>query len=292
MHDNLMAGGMAAEPALRHRDPYTPENIANLVFECLQYLDKELGRTVALTAPQLDWGGPSRLSKQEFVFCQTLAQDLIPNDDESNAAQAESARNWLSSYFRVVMPGLGQLFRLGYVGFIQRYSQDTLPLVHGLAIVFEATYRLTCHLLRLEVIDKPALNTANNAPPLCVQYFMLDQNGLCRQAYYDRLVEHAVSQDRVDAVRALANAVIVRNALSHGAIVSFDEPTLDVIGRVLMHAIQLLAEAGMHHMVRDGAWYRWQDLRAGQHDFHETDWLAAERTLNHWILTKGRVSPG
>jgi hypothetical protein len=117
---------------------------------------------------------------------------------------------------------------------------------------------------------------------------MLDQNGLCRPAYYDRLTEHVPLHARGNTRAVLEAAVTARNALSHGAMIVLDETTLEVTARILMAAIQILVNAGMHHMTQEGAWYRWQDLRQFQHDHHETDWLAAERTLRHWILTKGQ----
>ncbi len=288
LQDNLVAGGVAARSTPLDRDPHTPENIAGLVLECLQYLDNEVARTAVLTPVHFDWGSASRLSAAQFETGKTFAQDLIPNYDGSNLQAVESHRQWLSAYFRVVFPGLGQFFRLGYIGFIQRYSQDILPLVHGLAIIFEATFRLTCHLIKLEVVDKPPIQNANAGTPVCVQYFMLDQNGLCRPGYYDRLTEHAALGVRANARAALESAVTLRNALSHGAMVTLDEPTLDVVGRVFMEAIRILVNAGMHHMTQEAAWYRWQDLRQFQHGHFDTDWLAAERMLRNWIITKGR----
>jgi hypothetical protein len=288
LQDNLIAAGLATRPTPLERDAHTPENIANLVLECLQYLDNVAAGIANLTQADFDWGAASRLSTQQIEAGKTLAQDLIPNDDWSNAEEVEASRRWLSAYFRVVFPGLGQFFRLGYVGFIQRYSQDTLPLVHGLAIIFEATFRLTCHLIKMEVVDKPAIGNANSGSPICIQYFMLDQNGLCRPIYYDRLTEHVQLHARANARAVLEAAVTARNALSHGAMIVLDETTLEVIARILMAAIQTLVNAGMHHMTQEGAWYRWQDLRQFQHGHHEADWLAAERTLRHWILTKGQ----
>jgi hypothetical protein len=93
---------------------------------------------------------------------------------------------------------------------------------------------------------------------------------------------------RANARAVLKSAVIARNAMSHGAMVVLDETTLEVTARIFMEAIRILANAGMHHMTQEGAWYRWQDLRQFQHGYHDADWLAAERTLRHWILTKGQ----
>jgi hypothetical protein len=58
---------------------------------------------------------------------------------------------------------------------------------------------------------------------------------------------------------------------------------------VFLEAIRILVEAGMHHMIGVGAWFRWQDLRQRQDGFDVDDWLAAERTTTHWIVNKGRT---
>lgn len=170
LHDNLVAGGLTPRQTAANRDPHTPENIAGLVLDCLQYVDRETQQLVALTPAQLDWGGPSRLTSQQFNDCASLVQDLMPNDDRSNAEAVEDLRRWLSAYFRVVMPGLGQFFRLGYIGFMQRHSQNTLPRVHGFAVIFEATYRLTCHLVKVEVVDKGPFQNTPLGKPICIQY--------------------------------------------------------------------------------------------------------------------------
>lgn len=287
LQDNLIAGGLAERPSPLERDPHTTENIANLVLECLQCLDTEVSNS-GLSDADFNWGASTRLSIPQFEAGKVLAQDLVPSDDGSNFEVVDAHRKWLSAYFRAMFPGLGNLFRLGYIGFIQRYSQDTIPLVHSLAIIFEATFRLTCHLMKMEVVDKPEMPPGAKHP-ICLQYLMLDKNGLCKPSYYDRLTEHGESLARAGMRETLESAVCARNALSHGAIIAFDKITLNVISRTLMAAIQILASAGMHHMIREKAWYRWQDLRQFQHGYHEEDWLAAERTLKNWVRLKGQL---
>src|SRR5262249_29384523 len=157
-----------------------------------------------------------RLDAAELQFCSSLADDMLPNAAQSNTEEMKGHLKFLSAYYRVVMPGLGQFVRMGYSGFIDRYSQKTLPLLHAMAIIFESSYRLPCHLLGLEVINKPALPVPHHDAPIRIRYYMLDAAGLCRPAYYDSLVEHLPAAKRADGRKVLECAVMARNALSHG----------------------------------------------------------------------------
>jgi hypothetical protein len=288
LQDNLVAGGLASAEDPSTRDPHTPENIANLTLECLQYLDRVVHGIGPLSDADLDWGQASRLGVSDLAFCGSLALDMLPNAAQSNVEEIKGHLKFLSAYYRVVMPGLGQFVRMGYSGFIDHYSQKTLPLLHAMAIIFEASYRLTCHLVKLEIVNKPALPVPHQTTPIRIQYYMLDGAGLCRPDYYDRLVEHLPAAERGNGRTVLECAVMARNALSHGAIVRFDEATINSYNRVLMQAIRVLMQAGLHHMTQEGAWYRWQDLRRRDHGFDVPDWLEAEREITHWIITKGQ----
>jgi hypothetical protein len=59
---NMLAAGRAIPDAPPHQDPYTPENIARLTLETLQYLDRAIPAIANLTAGDLDWGAGSRLN--------------------------------------------------------------------------------------------------------------------------------------------------------------------------------------------------------------------------------------
>jgi hypothetical protein len=117
---------------------------------------------------------------------------------------------------------------------------------------------------------------------------VLDGAGLCCPAYYDRLLEHLPTAERVDGRRVLECAVMARNALPHGAIVRFDEATVNAYKRVLMQAVRLLMVAGLHHMTQEGAWYRWRDPRRCGHGFDVPDYLEAERENHALEHTKGQ----
>lgn len=282
---NMIAAGITQPDEPPNQDPYTPENIASLTLEVLTYLDREVRGIATVTPVHLDWGNASRLTAADLSFCATLCHDLYPADD-SGLDRALALQKELSAYFRVVMPGLGQFFRLGYLTLSEHFSQNTIPLLHALAIIFESTYRLTCHLLGLEIVDKPELKHPDGA--VCIQYYMLDSDGLCKATYYDRLVNHCGTHERPNARRVLECAVRARNSLSHGAIVSFDEYTARSTARAMMQAIRVVVAAGIDHLVSVGAWYRWQDLRRFNHGFDQIDWTESERAIRHWIAIKGQ----
>lgn len=90
-------------------------------------------------------------------------------------------------------------------------------------------------------------------------------------------------------MRILRLAVKARNALAHGAVVRFDEPTSDGIKRLLAEAIQLLVEAGRHHMILEAAWYNWKDIHGFQDGHHLDDWQTGESAIRGIISDLGRI---
>lgn len=275
-------GGAAA-------DPYAPENVARLVLECLRDLDAVAGATVALTGADLGWAGPWRLTAAELDIGRRVYCDLLPRP---GGPTAESARLWaqhLSTYFRAVMPGLGQFFRLAYVGFVRPYSGDSFVLIHALGLVFEAVYRLTAHLVGVKVVQE-----SESGDSLRFQYLMLDDAGLCSDAVVGRLVESLEPAERDVAADVLRLAVKGRNALAHGAVVRFDEPTALGLGHLFLKATQALLGAGEHHMTREAAWYRWEKRRdrgGDESTLRLEDWFAGEDEVLNRITDLGRLSP-
>ncbi len=285
LQDNLSVVGLAPPlPVGTLPDRYTPANIAHLALECLRDVDAQLAG-VALTDADFAWATAWQLTADEITFCRSLARGMVPNADQSNFEAANNRRSELSEYFRAVMPGLGQFFRLGYIGAIQSHSSNTLPLLHGLGLVFEPIYRLTCHLLGLEVVQKPE----RFADTLHFQYWMLDEKGLCRDGYLDQMVQHRDASCREVGKRVLRLAVRARNAMAHGAVIGFDEPTSDGIKRLFAEAIQLLVEAGRHHMIREASWYNWKNAHNFEHGHHLEDWRTGESAIWDKISKLGRI---
>jgi len=263
--------------AARQR-PHTPENVAHLALECLRDLDADIQRRRAIGTQDFSWSQRWCLTLPELQFGRQVFCDLIPRQGGPTVAQAIDWQRHLSRYFSAVMPGLGQFFRLAYVGFVQGFSHNSFPLLHGLGMVFEAIYRLTAHLLGL-----PILCSTHSGDTWYFQYRMLDDDGLHGSEYVNRLVEYLEPQERDLAREVLRLAVQARNALAHGAVVQFDEPTHLGMAHLLLKATQLLAGAGEHRMTRECAWYRWQNLHPDQHGYDQADWLAAEEEVLHNI---------
>lgn len=193
----------------------------------------------------------------------------------------------LATYFRAVMPGLGQFFRLSYAGFVRRFSPDSFVLIHALGMTFEAVYRLTAHLLGMKVLQE-----SESGASLRFQYRMLDDEGLTSPAAIGRLVDYLEPAERVIAADVLTLAVKGRNSLAHGAIVRFDEPTSLGLGHLFLKATQALVGAGEHHMTREAAWYRWERRREKGGDeemLRLEDWLVGEEAVLRRIEALGAI---
>src|SRR5262249_55191060 len=85
----------------------------------------------------------------------------------------------------------------------------------------------------------------------------------------------------------LSLAVQARNALAHGAVVQYDEPTHLGMGHLLLKATQMLVGAGEHHMTRECAWYRWRTFHPDQDGYDVEDWLAPQANILRTIATLG-----
>jgi hypothetical protein len=269
-------------------DPYTPANIAHLALECLRDLDVEVG-PIGLTSADFAWAIPWRLPAADLQFGRQVYCDLLPRP---GGPTMESAKLWaqhLSYYFRSAMPGLGQFFRLAYVGFVRRYSNDTFVLLHALGLVFEAVYRLTVHLLGEKVLQE-----TTSGDSLRFQYLMLDDEGLCSEAILAHLVSYLDPPEQDMAKKVLRLAIEGRNNLAHGAILHFDEPTALGLGHLFLKAVQALAGAGEHHMTREAAWYRWNSQRGrlgDEYTLRLEDWFIGEEAVLNRIHDLGRLTP-
>ena len=269
-------------------DPYSPKNVANLSIRCLQDLDTELTAGVGLTAVNLGWAGEWCLSPDQLRFGRQIYCDLIPRLGGPTLEQAQVWRNHLSTYFRAIIPGLGQFFRLAFAGFMQPYSRDSYLYLHALGLIFEAVYRLTVHLLGVKILQE-----TESGATLRFQYFMLDDENLCKPDILAQLCGYLdTPAERDMAVDTLKLAVQGRNSLAHGAVVRLDDPTFLGITHLFLKAIQLLVGAGEFHMTRQAAWYRWNSRRkhTGIIDgYHLEDWLTEEEAILDRIASAGRL---
>jgi hypothetical protein len=59
------------------------------------------------------------------------------------------------------------------------------------------------------------------------------------------------------------------------------------LGHILIKASQILVAAGLQHMLRERASYRWLNSRKVQHGFNLDDWLRAKQDILRWMKLLG-----
>jgi hypothetical protein len=113
------------------------------------------------------------------------------------------------------------------------------------------------------------------------QYRMLDERatGLCTDDVLDRIVEPIEPGDRPMAKQTMRLAIKARNAFSHGAITLLDDATVDSIGHLIVKSVQAMIAGGYHHMVKEAAYFRWDNTHQGHDGFDMQDWDIGERQV-------------
>jgi len=253
------------------QDPYTPENIAQLCVECLEAVDHELATVGGVSPQDLAWTSSLALSASEVQVGLDIPWDLTGRDGEA----------WLKLiqlYLTAVAPAFTQFFRAAYIGWGRPFSTDALPTVMGLMSIFEALYRLTAHLLGIEILQIDPTRTH-------FQYRMLDCRTLCTPAILDRILGQVPASDQAKAREVILLAVKARNSFAHGAVITFDKMTSKGTGHLLMKSIQALVIAGLHHMKQQAAYYHWQRVYPGKAGHDLACWLASESQI-YRLLTE------
>jgi hypothetical protein len=264
---------LPANPATR-QDPYTPENIAQLCFECLEAIDRELAEAGGALPQDLAWTSNVALSTSEVQVGLDVPWDLTGPDGEA----------WLKLiqlYLTAVAPAFTQFFRAGYIGWGRPFSSDAFPTVMGLTSIFEALYRLTLHLMGANVLQMDPARTH-------FQYRMLDSRSLCTPANLDRLVAHVPASDQPKVREVILLAVKARNSFAHGAVVNFDKPISKGTGHLVMKSIQALVSAGLDHMKQQAAYYHWRSIHRGQDGRDLSCWFSGESQIYRLLTEAAR----
>ncbi|MCW5831673.1 MAG: hypothetical protein KIS78_04370, partial [Labilithrix sp.] len=144
MEQVLVAAGL--RPALPAHDPYAPRNIAALCVSSLATLDAEIGRPGVLAPAHFAWGPQLDLTPGELQIGANLPFDFARPDGVDLQRQ-------MSDFLTVVAPAMSQLFRVGFVGWIQRTGPNTLPMFAAMLSVFEGLARTVVHLCGLPVLQ-------------------------------------------------------------------------------------------------------------------------------------------
>jgi len=175
----------------------------------------------------------------ELTFAKGLARDILASD--------LALWQWhcqISAFLKRVCPGLCTPLRLGLVGWTERnHSIDQFPQILFLALLLEPCIRLTLQFLGAEVLEQRDQALNGDAKAFGFQYKMLDADGLLTAPNLLLLTQHLPEQERPLAEQTLRLATKTRDALAHGAVMSFDNDFRKAQGHLVVKSIQLLSSA-------------------------------------------------
>lgn len=252
------------DPTTRgYRSPFSPENVCQLCFECLELLDQEAA-TAGITLRDLAWSRTFCLTEAELDTGRYLYSEFLNGDE-----QAEWW-DYLSKYLGAVAPNLKQFFSVGFMGWMGS-GKDRLVRFMAAILIFESLYRIT-----VQLYDFPVLQISGDRH---IQYKMLDDNQLCAPEIVERLIGYIPDGSRPLARRVIELSVKTRNAFAHGAVTRITAEEFDCVGNLVVKTIQALVGAGMHQMTEVAAYYRWQKTGSHLHGGGLDNWLAGENEI-------------
>jgi hypothetical protein len=271
-----------AAPLSLTGDPYLPENIARLCLECLQELDREVAAKAALSRSHLAWTSVIGMPAADIdlglhVHC----------DFRDGSPLARAWMDQLNTYHRALVPSLKQCSSVGFHGWLQPYTlQNGLVQFLFSGLVFEALYRQTAALLGFEVLQKTPKGTDSY-----FQHRMLStaSGGLCDGPIQKELLEHLDTGERDLAWQVVMAAVQARNTLAHGAILDFDDSYHKGVGHLFIKSQQLLMSAGLFHMNREAAFFRYRRLHPTEDRRAVEDWLVTEPQVLAYVAQMGAL---
>ncbi|HWQ93147.1 MAG TPA: hypothetical protein VN673_15845 [Clostridia bacterium] len=227
------------------RDGSLPANVSALVLHALDRLAQELEPLNQLF--DRSWTDHYLLSPEELEFARTVPCDLLRSLEEG-----EAWRTHIRDYIRAVTPGLSIPLQIGMTSWITpNHGLNSLPGFYFLMLLFEPFIRVTLHFGGSEILQKGP-STRGGSRHYRVQYKMLDERGLISAGNIEWLTRHLEPQERAYAERVLRLAVKCRDAIAHGAVFEYTEEIRRLYGHLLVKGIQLVVEAGMHHLRQAG----------------------------------------
>ena len=254
-----------------------PLNIVELCMDALAQADRE-AIPLGLAETDQSWVHNLELSPVEIQFGHSLCADLL---DKETALEWQA---YISKFISSSMPSVSIFSKLAFLGWFKKFSTvDSLQFQMCWGVMFEAFFRLAVHLHGVEVLRRSP--KGNNERMF--QYKMLTpwEGGLCSEEIVDRIISNISPADRPIAKRTLVLATKARNALSHGAITTWNEHVHLGMGHLFAKSIQALVSSIINHMTEESAYYRWRSRSANQATSDIDDWLWAERTtLNEIFL--------
>lgn len=267
-------------------DRLSTRNIALTCLECLIQIDQDsVAQNINLDTADRAW---------ELSFALTDSEISIGNSSLCNIGKINPIYEYrqFMRYVYGVFPAFADCYSIGLYGANQSILNKR-SMVHHMCwgLIFEGIYRSTAHLLGVPIIRKNWEHIAGRKV-LHYEYRMLDSSkpdALCGESNLNRLLDHLSDAERMNAKMILLLAVKARNALAHGAVVKYSEHRLKGEQRILIKAVEILKEAGIHHMVKEAAYYRWLTSPPSSTHSHEKNWVEAEKEI--YLLVEKTLPP-
>lgn len=194
----------------------------------------------------------------------TLLQH-IPVELASASALKHDAQ--LTLYLTSVAPTLSTLSKLATV---QTLRSPQLSLLAALFVFFEGLLRNTMTLMNV-----PTLSIARRTGGLTAYTLMMDEEGLLSPGALGRLTKALPEHHRTVAADYLRGVVNVRNRFAHGCLLDMPSETIGMLGAAIYKLSSLMAAAGTHHMIEEGAYFSWKN---GSTD-PAANWVNSERAV-------------
>jgi hypothetical protein len=256
-------------------NPYSPTNLLQSFLKDLEDLDAEAS-SAGVNGSDLAWANDLWLTADDIEFANTIPCDLL---DEQNG---EAWRARFKSFIDKSLPCFATPSKVALMGWLDRFKQhNSLTTFMVWGMLFEALYRLTAHVIGFKVIQRQRKGPNERM----FQYRMLDsrENGLSSPEIVGCLIENLDPADREKATRTIDLAVKVRNALAHGATVSYNDDGHLAAGHFVIKATQILMQVTEEHMTREAAYYRSLNRPRSRPAHPDEDWDYAEVEIHRLL---------
>ncbi|MBT4820389.1 MAG: hypothetical protein HOJ57_17300 [Lentisphaerae bacterium] len=185
------------------------------------------------------WASDFMLDVSEISFAKGLACDIL--------ASVPALAQWhcqIGAFLKRVCPALCTPMKLGLTGWSDRnHSIDQFPRMLLLALLLEPCIRMTLQFLGADVLEQRDQALDGGAKAFGFQYKMLDSEGLLAAPNLALLTQHLPEEQRPLAEQTLVLATKTRDALAHGAVMSFSDDFRTAQGHLVVKSIQLLSSA-------------------------------------------------
>lgn len=238
------------------RDEHFPENAA----EHAAWLLGELSHLWSRGDLDFSWIATEETDTDFELLLKTVPLEL-------DSTQILDHDTLLTVYVTNVAPTLSTLLKLGTV---QTLRSPNISLLASLFTMFEGLLRNTMQLMKL-----PVLHVTPHPEGMTVHTQMMDEDGLLSTISLERLTRHLPTTQQPIAVNYLLGIVRFRNRIAHGNIMSTRADTMAQLGKAIYKLCALMANAGLHHMVSEAAYFRWKQ---GYVD-SSANWRAAEKSV-------------